>query len=63
MSEYDTSYTDLLLDTKHNDYKGKYILLLGGGMGAALNSLLKEQPCMVTMCEVSGGGMGAALNS
>lgn len=34
------------------DYKGKEILILGGGDGALLNELRKEQPKHVTMIEV-----------
>lgn len=34
------------------NYKGKEILILGGGDGALLNELRKEQPKHVTMIEV-----------
>lgn len=35
------------------DYKDKEIVILGGGDGALLWELLKEQPKFVTMLEVS----------
>lgn len=37
----------------NENYKGKEILILGGGDGALLCQLLKEDPAFVTMIDVN----------
>lgn len=52
LAESDLVYTESLMRRGFESYKGKTILILGGGDGALLNELLKEQPAEVTMVEV-----------
>ena len=57
-SEEDNEYNDFLLGLgkhKRNEFKGKDVLLLGGGGGSGLNRVMQEEPNMVVMCEVSYG--------
>lgn len=53
MAESDLSYTQALMHKGKEDFKGKEILILGGGDGALLWELLKEEPGFVTMVDVS----------
>lgn len=53
LSERDLIYTETLMQRGKEDYKDKEIVILGGGDGALLWELLKEQPKFVTMLEVS----------
>ena len=52
ISEKDLIYTETLMQRGKEDYKGKEIVILGGGDGALLYELLKEQPKFVTMLEL-----------
>lgn len=52
LAESDLIYTESIMCRGTEDYKGKEILILGGGDGALLNELRKEQPKHVTMIEV-----------
>lgn len=52
LAESDLIYTESIMCRGKEDYKGKEILILGGGDGALLNELRKEQPKHVTMIEV-----------
>jgi predicted membrane-bound spermidine synthase len=53
LAESDLIYTETLMQRGSLDYKGKTVLILGGGDGALLHELLKENPGFVTMVEVS----------
>ncbi|XP_013387645.1 spermine synthase-like [Lingula anatina] len=55
LGESDLIYTQTLLglgNPKRENYKGKEILILGGGDGGILHELLKENPKFVTMAEI-----------
>ncbi len=52
LGESDLIYTSTLCGLGTLDYKGKEILILGGGDGGILHELLKEQPKYITMAEV-----------
>lgn len=52
MSEADLIYTQTLMQWGKEDYKGKEIVILGGGDGGLLWELLKEKPKHITMLEV-----------
>ncbi|KAI2809027.1 hypothetical protein BLOT_000168 [Blomia tropicalis] len=52
LAEADINYTRGLMNYGKNDYKGKEILILGGGDGALLHELLKENPKFVTMVDI-----------
>jgi len=52
ISESDMIYTETLMQRGKEDYRNKEICILGGGDGALLWELLKEQPKFVTMLEV-----------
>ena len=45
-------YTEAIMCRGVDDYRGKEILILGGGDGALLYELRKENPKFVTMIEV-----------
>ncbi|KAG1687671.1 Spermine synthase [Nymphon striatum] len=49
LAEEDSIYTHCLMNKGRECYKDKKILILGGGDGALLNELLKEDPKFVTM--------------
>merc|ERR1712013_796713 len=49
LAESDLVYTHTLMCHGKQEYKGKEVLILGGGDGALLNELLKEKPKFVTM--------------
>lgn len=53
LAESDLSYTHGLMNQGVEDYKDKTCLILGGGDGALLHELLKEDPKHVTMIDVS----------
>lgn len=53
LAESDLVYTETLIQRGKIDYTGKDVLILGAGDGALLWELLKENPNMVTMVEVS----------
>lgn len=53
LSEKDIIYTETLMQRGKEDYRGKEIVILGGGDGGLLWELLKEEPKFVTMLEVS----------
>ena len=53
LGESDIIYTRTLLCDGRESYKDKDILILGGGDGGLLYELLKENPKMVTMAEIS----------
>ncbi|KAK5647159.1 hypothetical protein RI129_002051 [Pyrocoelia pectoralis] len=52
ISEADLIYTETLMLRGKENYKDKEIVILGGGDGALLYELLKEQPKHVTMLEI-----------
>lgn len=52
LAEVDFEYFYTLMDRGNISYKGKEILILGGGDGGLLHELLKENPKMVTMAEI-----------
>ncbi|XP_049766734.1 spermine synthase-like isoform X1 [Schistocerca cancellata] len=52
MSESDLVYTETLMQRGKESYAGKEIIILGGGDGALLWELLKENPKFVTMVEI-----------
>ncbi|XP_064622036.1 spermine synthase-like isoform X2 [Lineus longissimus] len=54
-SERDNEFNELNFGIgkhKRNDYKGKDVLLLGGGIGGGIHSVMQEEPNMVVMCEI-----------
>ncbi|XP_060573903.1 spermine synthase-like [Ruditapes philippinarum] len=53
IAESDEIYTLTLLGVNRNVYKGKTILILGGGDGGLLHELLKMSPQYVLMVEIS----------
>jgi len=52
IAESDLIYTHTIMRHGINDYRGKEILILGGGDGGLLHELLKENPKFVTMIEI-----------
>lgn len=52
LAESDLIYTHSLMCYGEENYKDKEILILGGGDGALLHELLKEDPKFVTMIEI-----------
>ncbi|XP_066144619.1 spermine synthase [Euwallacea fornicatus] len=52
LSEADLVYTETLMQRGKENFKDKNILILGGGDGALLYELLKEQPKEVIMLEI-----------
>jgi spermine synthase len=52
IAEADLIYTETLMQRGKEDYKGKEICILGGGDGALLYELLKEDPKNVVMLEI-----------
>jgi predicted membrane-bound spermidine synthase len=52
LAESDLIYTESIMCRGVDDYKDKEILILGGGDGALLYELRKENPKFVTMSEV-----------
>jgi len=52
LAESDLSYTHNLMCHGKQEYKGKDVLILGGGDGALLHELLKEKPKFVTMVDI-----------
>ncbi|XP_037037517.1 spermine synthase isoform X2 [Bradysia coprophila] len=52
ISEADLIYTETLMQRGIQNYEGKEICILGGGDGALLYELLKENPKFVTMLEI-----------
>jgi len=52
LAESDLVYTHTLMCHGKQEYKGKEVLILGGGDGALLNELLKEKPKFVTMVDI-----------
>lgn len=52
IAEADLIYTETLMQRGKEDYKGKDICILGGGDGALLYELLKEEPKYVVMLEI-----------
>ncbi|XP_034239245.1 spermine synthase isoform X2 [Thrips palmi] len=52
LSEKDLVYTETLMQRGKENYRDKEIVILGGGDGALLWELLKEQPKFVTMLEL-----------
>ncbi|RXG53920.1 Spermine synthase [Armadillidium vulgare] len=52
LAESDLSYTQALMHKGKEDFKGKEVLILGGGDGALLWELLKEEPGFVTMIDI-----------
>jgi len=52
ISEADLIYTETLMQRGIQNYEGKEICILGGGDGALLYELLKENPGFVTMLEI-----------
>lgn len=54
LGESDLIYTETLCGIGQENYKGKDVLILGGGDGGILHSLLQlpDQPRMVIMAEV-----------
>jgi spermine synthase len=52
ISEADLIYTETLMQRGKENYEGKEICILGGGDGALLYELLKENPKHVVMLEI-----------
>lgn len=52
LSESDLIYTETLMQRGKENFEGKEIIILGGGDGALLYELLKENPKFVWMLEV-----------
>ena len=52
IAEADLIYTETLMQRGKEDYSGKEICILGGGDGALLYELLKENPKHVVMLEI-----------
>lgn len=52
LAESDLIYTETLMQRGKENYKDKEIVILGGGDGALLYELLKEQPKEVIMLEI-----------
>ena len=52
LGESDLIYTQTLCCIGKENYKGKSVLILGGGDGGILHELLKEGPDLVVMAEV-----------
>jgi len=52
LAESDLVYTHTLMCHGKQEYKGKEVLILGGGDGALLNELVKEKPKFVTMVDI-----------
>jgi len=52
IAEADLIYTETLMQRGKESYKGKEICILGGGDGALLYELLKENPKHVVMLEI-----------
>jgi len=52
LAESDIAYTESLMWRGKMDYTGKNVLILGGGDGALLHELLKENPAFVTMIDI-----------
>lgn len=52
IAEADLIYTETLMQRGIENYDGKEICILGGGDGALLYELLKENPKFVTMLEI-----------
>lgn len=52
IAEADLIYTETLMQRGHVNYEGKEICILGGGDGALLYELLKENPKHVVMLEI-----------
>uniref|UniRef100_A0A1B0CRQ1 PABS domain-containing protein n=1 Tax=Lutzomyia longipalpis TaxID=7200 RepID=A0A1B0CRQ1_LUTLO len=52
LAEADLIYTETLMMRGVEQYEGKEIVILGGGDGALLYELLKENPKFVTMLEI-----------
>uniref|UniRef100_A0A4D5R934 Spermine synthase n=1 Tax=Scolopendra viridis TaxID=118503 RepID=A0A4D5R934_SCOVI len=52
LAESDLIYTQSLMKYGNESYEGKEVLILGGGDGALLHELLKENPKFVTMIEI-----------
>ena len=52
IAEADLIYTETLMQRGKEDYSGKDICILGGGDGALLYELLKENPKNVVMLEI-----------
>ncbi|XP_076062239.1 spermine synthase [Oratosquilla oratoria] len=57
LAESDLPYTHGLMNKSDEDYKNKEILILGGGDGALLYELLKEDPAFVTMIDIDDAVM------
>lgn len=52
LAESDINYTHGIMNYGKNSYKDKEILILGGGDGALLHELVKEDPKFVTMVDI-----------
>nr|CAD7402321.1 unnamed protein product [Timema poppensis] len=60
LSESDLIYTETLMQRGKENYQGKEIVILGGGDGALLHELLKEEPKYIVMIEIDELVMKAA---
>lgn len=52
LGEGDLIYTQTLCRIGQEDYRGKTVLVLGGGDGGILHELLKEDPKFITVAEI-----------
>lgn len=59
ISEADLIYTESLMRRGVENYEGKEICILGGGDGALLYELLKENPKHIVMLEIDEVVMNA----
>ncbi|XP_069495198.1 spermine synthase isoform X2 [Ambystoma mexicanum] len=52
LAESDLAYTQAIMGSGKEDYRGKEVLILGGGDGGILYEIVKLKPKMVTMVEI-----------
>eukprot|EP00730_Choanoeca_flexa_P000736 TRINITY_DN10318_c0_g1_i2.p1 TRINITY_DN10318_c0_g1~~TRINITY_DN10318_c0_g1_i2.p1 ORF type:complete len:428 (+),score=105.74 TRINITY_DN10318_c0_g1_i2:903-2186(+) len=61
LAESDLSYTTAILGSGRYEYRGKHVLILGGGDGGILNEVLKLEPANVIMLEIDEVVVNAAV--
>ncbi|XP_022100402.1 spermine synthase-like [Acanthaster planci] len=60
LAESDIAYTKAITGNGRQDYRGKEILVLGGGDGGILHVLRQEDPAMIVMIEIDEVVINAA---